>query len=269
MLDFSAISEVLDIFDGVRNEIVGAVGESIFNQAAKKYLSDDYILINDIVLKSGNGTTQIDQVIVSKFGLFVIEIKNYKGWIWGNANSQYWIQTLSKGSKNKFQNPLRQNYKHIKALEYLLKCQPNYLKSLVVFSSFCQFKTSLPSNVVQGEAAYINYIKEHKESLISDDEVKEVTQKVLGARLDASEYRKHIQKVKNQYQNADENTSPECPKCGKNMVLRKSKSGPNLGRSFWGCSSYPQCRGIVNIKTAEEKVAEDIKKIHKLFKRIL
>ena len=39
-----------------------------------------------------------------------------------------------------------------------------------------------------------------------------------------------------------------CPKCGSPMVLRKAAKGPNAGKEFYGCSRFPQCRGIVNVK---------------------
>lgn len=38
--------------------------------------------------------------------------------------------------------------------------------------------------------------------------------------------------------------SPNCPKCGLQMVLRTAKCGSNKGNHFWGCSGYPRCRGI-------------------------
>lgn len=44
-------------------------------------------------------------------------------------------------------------------------------------------------------------------------------------------------------------TLPRCPKCGSEMVLRTAKRGDNQGGKFWGCSRYPECRGIVNIET--------------------
>jgi four helix bundle suffix protein len=40
---------------------------------------------------------------------------------------------------------------------------------------------------------------------------------------------------------------PVCPKCGKSMVLRTAKSGKNAGQSFWGCSAYPDCKGVVTV----------------------
>lgn len=33
-----------------------------------------------------------------------------------------------------------------------------------------------------------------------------------------------------------------CPRCGKDLVLRRAKRGPNAGGQFWGCSGYPECR---------------------------
>jgi len=39
---------------------------------------------------------------------------------------------------------------------------------------------------------------------------------------------------------------PPCPQCGKPMVLRTAKAGKNAGKPFWGCSGYPQCKGVVN-----------------------
>jgi len=40
---------------------------------------------------------------------------------------------------------------------------------------------------------------------------------------------------------------PPCPRCGKPMVLRTAKSGPNAGLQFWGCCDYPDCKGAVNV----------------------
>jgi four helix bundle suffix protein len=40
---------------------------------------------------------------------------------------------------------------------------------------------------------------------------------------------------------------PACPKCGKPTVLRTAKSGKTAGKQFWGCTGYPDCKGVVNI----------------------
>jgi restriction system protein len=41
-------------------------------------------------------------------------------------------------------------------------------------------------------------------------------------------------------------SNPMCPRCGSGMVRRTAHQGLNAGRSFWGCSRFPQCRGTRN-----------------------
>lgn len=40
---------------------------------------------------------------------------------------------------------------------------------------------------------------------------------------------------------------PACPECGKPMVLRTAQKGKSVGKQFWGCSGYPDCKGLVNV----------------------
>ena len=54
--------------------------------------------------------------------------------------------------------------------------------------------------------------------------------------------------ISNEHPKSVEESSPRCPKCGSEMVLRTAKRGDNQGGKFWGCSKYPECRGIVNIE---------------------
>ena len=98
----------------------GVVGEFIVNVSAKLFLDKkQYHLIKNVTLPTEDGSTQIDHIIVSKYGVFVVETKNMKGWIFGSPNQKTWTQKIYKHS-SKFQNPLHQNYKHIKTLESLL-----------------------------------------------------------------------------------------------------------------------------------------------------
>ena len=71
-----------------------------------------YRRFHDVVIRAPDGTTQIDHVIVSPYGIFVIETKNMQGWIFGNAYHDNWTQTIYR-HKSQFQNPLRQNYRHL------------------------------------------------------------------------------------------------------------------------------------------------------------
>ena len=42
---------------------------------------------------------------------------------------------------------------------------------------------------------------------------------------------------------AGEGSAPACPRCGEQMKLRVAKAGANVGKSFWGCTKFPNCRG--------------------------
>jgi len=46
---------------------------------------------------------------------------------------------------------------------------------------------------------------------------------------------------------ARQEDAPLCPDCGSPMKRRKAKTGPNAGKEFWGCTAYPQCKGIRQI----------------------
>jgi hypothetical protein len=75
--------------------------------------------INNVTIPTPNGTTQIDHVIVSRYGVFVVETKNMDGWVFGDERNSHWTQSIF-GKKYKFQNPLHQNYRHTKALSEFL-----------------------------------------------------------------------------------------------------------------------------------------------------
>ena len=103
----------------------GVMGEVIINLSAKFFLDREiYHLIKNVTLPVDDGTTQIDHIIVSRFGIFVIETKNMKGWIFGDAKQKMWMQKIYKHT-TKFQNPLFQNYKHVKHVKTIVAEKAN------------------------------------------------------------------------------------------------------------------------------------------------
>jgi len=123
----------------------------LFNFPAPKYH-----LLNNITIPFEDGTTQIDHVLISTKGIFVIETKDYSGWIFGNANSKHWMQVIYK-VKNQFQNPLHQNYLHVKSIQKLMDFLPEgQIHSVVVFTGKGEFKTPMPKNVI-----YLNNLAEY------------------------------------------------------------------------------------------------------------
>jgi hypothetical protein len=103
--------------------------------------------MNHITLELPDGTTQIDQILVSRFGVFVIETKDYKGWIFANLKQPNWTQVFFR-NKYKFQNPILQNSRHVRAVQNLLDFLPTgAIKSVVVFTGNAEFKTEMPPGV--------------------------------------------------------------------------------------------------------------------------
>jgi hypothetical protein len=127
----------------------GVVGEAMGSLAGKLFLDKEtYRSVNNVTLNTSNGTTQIDHVIASRYGIFVVETKNYQGWIFGGEKQAEWTQSLPGGKKFKFQNPLRQNYRHIKALSEFLGLPEDKFHSVVMFWGESEFKTEMPPNVM-------------------------------------------------------------------------------------------------------------------------
>jgi len=106
-------------------------------------------LLNDITLKYGDGTTQIDHILLTQNGILVIETKHYSGWLFVNQMQRKWTQVIYK-SKTRFQNPILQNKKHVSAVRSLLDFIPEeQVKGLVVFTGDAEFKTEIPDNVLK------------------------------------------------------------------------------------------------------------------------
>jgi predicted RNA-binding Zn-ribbon protein involved in translation (DUF1610 family) len=223
----------------------GVAGEFIVNILAKMMLNkNEYHLMKNVTLLTEDGTTQIDHIIVSKYGIFVVETKNMKGWIFGDPNQKIWTQKIYKHS-NKFQNPLHQNYKHVKTIESLLGLNDQQVHSVVVFVGDSTFKTDMPENVTYG-GGYIRFIKSKNQPVLSKSEVDDIIRKIEEGRLSRSfkTNKEHVKNIKHIV--SEKKMVNTCPKCGSSMVLRETKSGQNTGKQFWGCSKFPRCRGIVN-----------------------
>jgi predicted RNA-binding Zn-ribbon protein involved in translation (DUF1610 family) len=224
----------------------GKTGEFIVNILARMILNkNEYHLIKNVTLPTEDGTTQIDHIIVSKYGIFVVETKNMKGWIFGSPSQKKWTQKIYKHS-NQFQNPLDQNYKHVKTIESLLGLNDQQVHSVVVFVGDSTFKTEMPENVTYG-FGYIRFIKSKNQTVLAKSKVDEIIRKIEEGRLTPSfeTNKEHVEHVKHIV--SEKKMSNTCPKCGSPMVLREAKNGQNAGKQFWGCSKFPQCRSIVNV----------------------
>ena len=162
--------------------VKGKIGEFRVSRLLKKDLNPSvYRVLGDVTIPSINGTTQIDHVVVSPFGIFVIETKNFTGWIFGNARDANWTQTIYK-NKSRFQNPIRQNYTHVKALETITGLEESVFHSMVIFTGSAEFKTPVPDEVC-GLADLVQRINLKSRHVLSPAQVVEASHAIQKGRL--------------------------------------------------------------------------------------
>lgn len=158
-------------------------GESLVSHAIQAHFgSPDYHLLNHITLKLKDGTTQIDHVLISRFGVFVIETKDYKGWIFANSAHAQWTQVIFN-AKFRFQNPVAQNRLHMRAVGELLDFLPaDAIHSLVVFAGKAEFKTEKPCGVLN-LPELLDYLRSFSDEVMTTNRMQFCVGRLETARL--------------------------------------------------------------------------------------
>jgi len=230
-----------------KHKIKGVLGESRVSNQLLGLPSEEYRIFNDVLIKTSKGSSQIDHVVVSVYGIFVIETKNYTGWIFGNEDSEYWTQTIYR-RKTKFRNPIKQNWAHIYALrEVLSEFKKATYHPIVVFAGTAELKNITATVPVIYASELLQTIYERKESpTLPIQEVNDIADKLNGINIhDNEEKRAHVRWAKKQaYEREQKEKSLICPKCGAELVVREGRYG-----RFYGCKNYPNCTHTSRYKT--------------------
>lgn len=229
-----ALPIVLSIF---QPDVLGKRGESHVKSILKKLPENEYRVQNDVLLKTERGTSQIDHVVVSIYGIFVIETKNISGWISGNQYSDEWVKNVY-GNKYRFRNPLKQNYGHIKALEKALDLPFSSFIPIVVFSRRAKLKVETTQTVIYA-GELLKTIREYQQPLLTTNEINSIAQKIDGLSITSRKNKnEHVDNIRRIVSESETKVkSGICPKCGGSLILRNGKYG-----KFYGCSNYPKCR---------------------------
>ena len=210
----------------------GASGERTVAKRLRKGLPEEYIILNDVYLPLADGTTtQIDHIVVSQYGIFVVETKTYSGWIFGDEKSPQWTQSIYR-KKTRFQNPLRQNYRHVCALSERLGLDKSFFHSVVAFTGDCTFKTEMPANVVYSRQA-AGFIRSFTTPIIKVSQVAEVAEVISEWQGTVGKERRkaHVANLRQRHAVVRGGATPRCPRCGGEMVLRTRRSD---GSRFFG-----------------------------------
>lgn len=219
----------------------GERGESTVAKILGETIIGKQYVINDLLFKNESGQScQIDHIYINKFGIWVIETKNYSGRIYGDENQREWTQVLAYGNeKNKFYNPIKQNATHIYHLSKYLKAK-NIFHNIVVFLS----KSDI-SNIVSNNVYSLNELSSIKHQatdvVLSIDKMEYYYNHLLELKnnptISREEHIENIHRMQEQLQQGI------CPRCGGKLVLRNGKYN-----EFYGCSNYPSCKFTKNIE---------------------
>lgn len=212
--------------------IIIYIRESKNNTAIKKTLKrlpkESYMILTDVYLSSIRKDHKIDNIIISKYGIFIIKYVDATGKIYGDERENEWIQLKDK-KKSYFPNPLKEIHSDVRVLASLLDLNEKYFIPIVCFTEevviSCETKDKLTQLV------------------FLDDVIKAYRKEILKYGL--AEIRDKIKESNNlDKTSCDNGTSSNtvsksnvCPKCGGRLVVRNGKFG-----EFQGCSNYPECK---------------------------
>ena len=191
----SGISLFTVIFDK------GYYGEFIMFRKVASLLGKESVLTNVYLESKNTDFTEVDVLAVTNKAVYVLEVKNYGGYIYGSSKDQHWTQVMHKFSKHKFYNPLRQNYAHQKAVEQYLNLKSDHLMPIIVFSNrskLSKITVDEHTHVYQYKNA-LKFIKHHEKNadyLFTDAQKEAFIVKLIAqSKMPNSIKEKHIAQV--------------------------------------------------------------------------
>lgn len=208
----------------------GKLGEKIISKNLSHLKGK--LLNNYMILDKYKKSHQIDHVLISKHGVFIVETKNYSGSIYGNEDDKYWTQVLGNGNiKNQLYNPLKQNKIHYYQIKNLIIDKNIPIFSCVVFVD-CDLKNVNANNVFNIEGL-INFINKQPK-ILTNLQVKKIYRLLKSKKAKEISERKHLSTIKKTQRDIKNKI---CPRCSGKLTIKNDKNG-----KFYRCSNYPKCK---------------------------
>ncbi len=220
---------------------LGDEGESTVYRILRK-LPSEYDIFNDVIFQYNNRSTQIDHIVVSRYGIFVIETKNMAGPIYGSENAEFWSEYLPEtryeNKEYRFRNPIWQNEGHINALRAILQDSMVPIYGIVVFPEDTELNINIKSKVTAWDHLF-HLIERYDEPEMDTETVLKYSALIGEANVtDPIARQNHLQSVMGNKARRDAMVlEGRCPRCGGLLVEREGGYG-----RFWGCSNYPKCK---------------------------
>jgi len=127
-----------------------------------------YTIFNSLVIPAGGGTIRIDHVVVSKFGVFVIESQFTRGWVSGGEFQDRWKQYHWRRF-TQFDNPMHRNALQVQALQKLLDIPASKFHPIVVLAGQSGFKSQMPENLLAPQKL-VRFMSKKGQLLLSDEQ---------------------------------------------------------------------------------------------------
>ncbi|MEE4217245.1 MAG: nuclease-related domain-containing protein [Xanthomonadales bacterium] len=160
----------------------GDIAESRVRRILAQGLENSrYTILNDVLIPSGGGTIHIDHVVVSKFGIFVIESHHARGWVSGSEVQDRWKQQ-NFGRITRFDNPLYRNRLQAQALQSLLQFPGQVFHRVLVMVGQSGFKNAPPPNVVTAEKL-IRHMRRQGQHLLTGEQADRALKEIDTARI--------------------------------------------------------------------------------------
>lgn len=170
------------------SKIKGDYGELRLSSVLKS-LPNGYHVIDNIMLRTKKGTTQIDHILVSNAGILVIETKNYKGRIYGDIRGRVWTQTLYNGAHNKFYSPVKQNEGHIRNLIRSIRVPSGIVGGVIVFTDETADLRFVKCEFCHTPETLYSYIMRNRTAVLTDGQVLNIIRRIDKVNIDTYENR--------------------------------------------------------------------------------
>ncbi len=220
----------------------GRNSEKLVNSKLSR-LPAEYKTLDNLLFISNGRSAQIDQLVISPYGLFVIETKGYKGWITGSEDEEYWTQSIYK-NKYSFYNPVKQNDGHVRFLRHLLSERRDIpYFPIVVFNDEATLRVRSIDHIVINRRDLNDIILRYRTPVLSPKTVDWIVKTVRQNATvpDGANMRRHRKNARTSARKTSTLIRKRiCPECGGTLLLRQGPYG-----SFYGCSNYPSCRFTV------------------------
>ena len=173
--------------------LIGWFGEYWAKQALNTLDKDKYTLLNDIMIEVNGKTHQIDHIVLSKYGIFVIETKQYNGYITGDKYDNKWVRRFKGREPIYYTNPIKQNYGHVKAICELLNISEDKVFNIVCITSNAKLNIKHDGEVTKNYDICDKITSYHKEII---DNIEDIKNKIIINNIvDKDKRKEHVTKI--------------------------------------------------------------------------